>query len=72
MSDRSRSLSLMEQSGMASLARSGGGPGAGGMVAAIQVTVNGVTDPMLVANEAVRQIEQKMRRRGLTLQGGFG
>jgi hypothetical protein len=72
--DRARSLALMEQSGMASLARStagAGGGGSGGGVT-INVTFTGPVADELVASRVISAIEKRARQRGFALQGGFG
>jgi hypothetical protein len=75
MSDRSRSLSLMEQSGMASLARSAGrSGGAGGAGNGLTVVINGnvnAADPSEVAR-LMRAFQAEARRKGFALSGGFG
>jgi hypothetical protein len=70
--DRSRSLALMEQSGMASLARSAGGPAAGKGGATFNITFTGPVANEFVANQVIAAIEKKARQRGLTLSSGFG
>lgn len=73
MNDRSRSLSLMEQSGMASLARSASGAGnsaAGGTV--FNVTFTGPVADELVANRVIAAIEKQARSQGLRLSTGWG
>lgn len=73
LSNPTRSLALMEQSGLADLARSspGGGPSAG-LGGGLVVNVHGITNPMLIAAEAARLIESEMRKRGFSLSRGFG
>ncbi len=71
--DRSRSLALMEQSGMASLARSaGGGSGGAGQAPAVVVNFNGPVADELVAGRVMRQLDKEMRKRGYSAARGFG
>jgi len=73
LGDRSRSLALMEESGMASLARNaGGGSGAGGQVPSVVINFNGPVADELVANRVISRMDNEMRRRGYSAVRGFG
>ena len=67
--DRSRSLALMEQSGMASLARSAGGGGISGGGGGIVVHFHGPVADELVANRVIAAIDKEARQRGLHFKG---
>jgi hypothetical protein len=71
LNNRSRSLSLMEQSGMADLARSAGGGGGQGGGISIQIGTVIANDPTEIARMG-RALKDEARRRGLALTGGFG
>jgi len=71
MNDAARSLSLMEQSGMAALVRGAGGSGIGGG-AQINITFTGPVADELVASRVIRELERQIRSRGLALSSGFG
>ncbi|HEV2036945.1 MAG TPA: hypothetical protein VGU71_22565 [Candidatus Dormibacteraeota bacterium] len=73
MNNRSRSLALMEQSGMAALARSAGGA-VGGASGALALTINfnGPVADELVASRVIQQLQRELRRRGFQLSGGIG
>jgi hypothetical protein len=71
-----RSLALMEQSGLAALARSAGGNSGGnsggGSGPSIVINFNGPVADELVASRVVARIDKKMRDRGYTNRGSFG
>jgi hypothetical protein len=71
LNNRSRSLSLMEQSGMADLARSAGGGGGQGGGISIQIGTVIANDPTEIARMG-RALKDEARRRGLALSAGFG
>src|SRR5437016_4876329 len=63
LSDPARSLAIMEQSGMAALARrTGGGVATGGTT--INVTFTGPVADEVVANRVMTKLDREMRKRG--------
>ena len=70
--DRSRSLALMEQSGLATLARStGSSGGSSGGGAAIVVNFFGPVADELVASRVIDRIAKEARKRGFAASRGI-
>lgn len=69
----SRSLAIMEQTGLATLARGAGGSGGGGSSQpSIVVNFNGPVADELVASRVVARIDKQMRQRGFSQSRGRG
>jgi hypothetical protein len=73
LNNPSRSLALMEQSGLAALARGAGGNSggnSGGVV--LNITFTGPVADELVASRVIARLEKQARKQGFNLTRGFG